>query len=207
METGDAFLAEKKWQGSRRSNGDCRRRGLEQHAHPFLLLASCSANHHLFGRSGDTPRNLPAGAIFTHYLPEKMAGQKLTVKSPDGSAYVVKAVKRGTQAVAEFSQTREPGTYEISAEGIDKVKFVAQPSTKESLLERMSKEEILSAGSELAESVDYIDASGDGALAKYLELDANRTFGREMWKYLLIAVLSLIFLEIILQRVFGRVKS
>ena len=107
-----------------------------------------------------------------------MAGQKLTVKSPDGSAYVVKAVKRGTQAVAEFSQTREPGTYEISAEGIDKVKFVAQPSTKESLLERMSKEEILSAGSELAESVDYIDASGDGALAKYLELDANRTFGR-----------------------------
>ena len=42
----------------------------------------------------------------------------------------------------------------------------------------MSKEEILSAGSELSESVDYIDASGDDALAKYLELDGNRTFGR-----------------------------
>ena len=54
---------------------------------------------------------------------------------------------------------------------------------------------------------DYIDASEDNALAKYLELDGNRTFGREMWKYLLIAVMLLIFLEVILQRVFGRVKS
>ena len=95
----------------------------------------------------------------------------------------------------------------MSAEGMDKVKFVAFASTKESLLERMSKEEILSAGSELSEAVDYIDASGDDALAKYLELDGNRTFGREMWKYLLVAVLLLVFLEIILQRVFGRVKS
>ena len=109
--------------------------------------------------------------------------------------------------MAEFSQTREPGTYEMSAEGMDKVKFVAFASTKESLLERMSKEEILSAGSELSEAVDYIDASGDDALAKYLELDGNRTFGREMWKYLLVAVLLLVFLEIILQRVFGRIKS
>ena len=153
------------------------------------------------------PRNLPAGATFTHYLPEKDAGKKLTVKTPDGSAYVVKAVKRGSQAVAEFSETREPGTYEMSGEGIGKIKFVALASTRESLLERMSTEEILSAGSELSESVDYIDASEDNALAKYLELDGNRTFGREMWKYLLIAVMLLIFLEVILQRVFGRVKS
>ena len=95
----------------------------------------------------------------------------------------------------------------MSGDGIGEVKFVALASTRESLLERMSKEEILSAGSDLSQSVDYIDASEDNALAKYLELDGNRTFGREMWKYLLVAVMLLIFLEVILQRIFGRVKS
>ena len=71
----------------------------------------------------------------------------------------------------------------------------------------MSKEEILSAGVSLSPSLDYIDASEDNALAKYLEMDGNRTFGREMWKYLLAAVLALVFLEVVLQRIFGRVNS
>jgi hypothetical protein len=71
----------------------------------------------------------------------------------------------------------------------------------------MSKEEILSAGAELSQTVDYIDASEKDALSQYLELDGNRTYGREMWKYLLLAVVLLIFLEVILQRVFGRVNS
>ena len=152
------------------------------------------------------PRNLPAGATFTHYLPEKDAGKKLTVKTPDGSSYLVKATRRGTQAVAEFSETREPGTYEMSGEGINAIKFVALASNRESLLERMSKEEILATGSGISESVDYIYASEENPLEKYLELDANRTFGREMWKYLLIAVVALIFLEVILQRIFGRTR-
>ena len=208
METGDAFLAEKKVgkgvvvQMATAADGDWSNMPIRS---CYLPLAQQITTY--LADQVTPPRNLPAGATFTHYLPEKKAGQKLTVKAPDGSAYVVKAVKRGTQAVVEFSQTREPGTYEMSAEGMDKVKFVAFASTKESLLERMSKEEILSAGSELSEAVDYIDASGEDALAKYLELDGNRTFGREMWKYLLLAVLLLVFLEIILQRVFGRVKS
>ena len=65
----------------------------------------------------------------------------------------------------------------------------------------------MSAGAELASSVDYIDASEEDALAKYLELDGNRTFGREVWKYLLLAVVILIFAEIVLQRIFGRVRA
>ena len=208
METGDAFLAEKKVgkgvviQMATSVGGDWSNMPIRS---CYLPLAQQVATY--LADQVTPPRNLPAGATFTHYLPEKDAGKKLTVKTPDGSLYTVKTVKRGTQAVAEFSETREPGTYEMSGDGIGEVKFVALASTRESLLERMSKEEILSAGSDLSQSVDYIDASEDNALAKYLELDGNRTFGREMWKYLLIAVMLLIFLEVILQRIFGRVKS
>jgi hypothetical protein len=208
MENGDAFLAEKKVgkgvviQMATSVDGDWSNVPVRS---CYLPLAQQITTY--LADQVTPPRNLPAGATFTHYLPEKEAGTKLTVQTPDGSAYVVKAVKRGTQAVAEFSETREPGTYEMSGEGIGKIKFVALASTRESLLERMSKEEILSAGAELSQTVDYIDASEKDALSEYLELDGNRTYGREMWKYLLLAVVLLIFLEVILQRVFGRVNS
>ncbi|MBN38827.1 MAG: hypothetical protein CMI29_10235 [Opitutae bacterium] len=208
MENGDAFLAEKKVgkgvviQMATSVDGDWSNVPVRS---CYLPLAQQITTY--LADQVTPPRNLPAGATFTHYLPEKEAGTKLTVQTPDGSTYVVKAVKRGTQAVAEFSQTREPGTYEMSGEGIGKIKFVALASTRESLLERMSKEEILSAGAELSQTVDYIDASEKDALSEYLELDGNRTYGREMWKYLLLAVVLLIFLEVILQRVFGRVNS
>ena len=208
MENGDAFLAEKKVgkgvviQMATSVDGDWSNIPVRS---CYLPLAQQITTY--LADQVTPPRNLPAGATFTHYLPEKEAGTKLTVQTPDGSTYVVKAVKRGTQAVAEFSETREPGTYEMSGEGIGKIKFVALASIRESLLERMSREEILSAGAELSQSVDYIDASEKDALSEYLELDGNRTYGREMWKYLLLAVVLLIFLEVILQRVFGRVNS
>ena len=94
----------------------------------------------------------------------------------------------------------------MSGEEISPIKFVALASNRESLLERLSKEEILAAGAGISGSVDYIQASEENPLEKYLELDGNRTFGREMWKYLLIAVVALIFLEVILQRIFGRTR-
>ena len=208
METGDAFLAEKKvgkgvvLQMASSIDGDWSNMPVRSCYLPLVQqIASYLADQ------VTPPRNFPAGATFTHYLPEKDAGKRLTVKAPDGTTSIVKASRRGTQAVAEFAQTRQPGTYEITGEGIGKVKFVAQASTRESILERMSKEEIMSAGAELASSVDYIDASEEDALAKYLELDGNRTFGREVWKYLLLAVVILIFAEIVLQRIFGRVRA
>lgn len=208
METGDPFLAEKKvgkgvvMQMALPVDGDWSNMPVRS---CYLPLAQQIASY--LADQVTPPRNLPAGSTFTHYLPERDSGKKFSVQAPDGTTYVIRATQRGTQAVAEFSQTREPGTYEMKGEGISPIKFVAQASIRESLLERMSKEEILSAGVSLSPSLDYIDASEDNALAKYLEMDGNRTFGREMWKYLLAAVLALVFLEVVLQRIFGRVNS
>ena len=54
--------------------------------------------------------------------------------------------------------------------------------------------------------MDFIDASEKDALEQYMELDGKRRFGRETWKLLLGAVLALVLLELILQRIFGKVR-
>ncbi|MFP6892624.1 MAG: hypothetical protein VCA18_02665, partial [Opitutales bacterium] len=208
LETGDPFLVEKKLgkgvviQMATTVDGDWTNMPVRSCYLPLVQqIASYLADQ------VTPPRNLPAGATLTHYLPEKDAGKTLNVTSPDGSTHTIKAVKRGSQAVAEFSNTRKPGTYQMSAEEGDSVKFVTSASPWESQLDRMTEEEIRESTNALAESIDFIDASGQDALAQYLELDGTRTFGRETWKILLGAVLVLVLLELILQRIFGRVRT
>ena len=208
LETGDVFLAEKKVdkgiviQMATTVDGDWTNMPVRSCYLPLVQqIASYLADQ------VTPPRNLPAGATLTHYLPEKEAGKTLNVTSPDGSTHTVKAVKRGSQAVAEFSNTRKPGTYLMSGEEGSPVKFVTNASPRESQLDRMSEEEIRESANALAESIDFIDASEKDALAQYLELDGARTFGRETWKILLGAVLVLVLLELILQRIFGRVRT
>jgi len=208
LETGDVFLAEKKVdkgiviQMATTVDGDWTNMPVRSCYLPLVQqIASYLADQ------VTPPRNLPAGATLTHYLPEKEAGKTLNVTSPDGSTHTVKAVKRGSQAVAEFSNTRKPGTYQMGGEEGSPVKFVTNASPRESQLDRMSEEEIRESANALAESIDFIDASEKDALAQYLELDGARTFGRETWKILLGAVLVLVLLELILQRIFGRVRT
>ncbi len=208
LETGDAFVAEKKVgkgvviQMATTVDGDWTNMPIRSCYLPLVQqLASYLADQ------VTPPRNLPAGATLTHYLPEKEAGKTINVTSPDGSTRSVKAVKRGSQAVAEFSDTRRPGSYEMSGEDLASVKFVVSASPRESRLDRLTEEEVLERTKSLGETVDYVDASEKDALAQYLELDGKRKFGRETWKLLLGAVLALVLLELILQRIFGRVRT
>ena len=87
------------------------------------------------------PRNLPAGSTLAHFLPDTDAGKNIEVQGPDGIRSI-KAVKRGSQAVAEFSETRRPGTYAMMGSGVETARFVVNPSTRESRLERLTDEEI-----------------------------------------------------------------
>ncbi len=208
LETGDAFLAEKKMgkgvviQMATAVDGDWTNMPVRSCYLPLVQqLASYLADQ------VTPPRNLPAGGTLTHYLPEKEAGKTITVTSPDGANSTVKAVKRGSQAVVEFSDTRRPGSYEMNGENMAIVKYVVNASPRESRLDRMTKEEILEKTTPLGKTVDFINASEKDALSQYLELDGKRKFGRETWKLLLGAVLALVLLELILQRIFGRVRT
>ena len=150
------------------------------------------------------PRNLPTGSTITHYLPESKAGSSVEILCPNGSVVQSRAVRRGSQSVVEFPNTRQPGVYQISGSEFGPIKFVANASPSESMLGRIDREEIRERLASLTETVDFIETSEANPLTKYLEIDSARTFGRETWKLLLGVVLGLVLLELILQRIFGR---
>lgn len=207
LETGEAFIAEKKLgkgvivQMATSIDGDWTNMPVRS---CYLPLVQQIATY--LADQVTPPRNLPAGATLTHFLPEKETGKTLQLNNPDGTTRDLKAVKRGSRAVVEFSDTRNPGTYELSGENLPKVKFVASASPRESRLDRITKEELVNKTKDLGTTVDYIDASEKDALEQYKELDGKRRFGRETWKLLLGAVLALVLLELILQRIFGKVR-
>ncbi|MGE4550466.1 MAG: BatA domain-containing protein [Opitutales bacterium] len=207
LETGEAFLAEKKLgkgvivQLATSIDGDWTNMPVRS---CYLPLVQQIATY--LADQVTPPRNLPAGATLTHFLPEKETGKTLQLNIPDGTTRNLKAVKRGSRAVVEFSDTRNPGTYELSGENLAKVKFVVSASPRESRLDRITKEELVAKMKSLGTTVDFIDASEKDALDQYMELDGKRRFGRETWKLLLGAVLALVLLELILQRIFGKVR-
>ena len=208
LETGHAFLAEKKvgkgvvLQIATAMDGDWSNLPVRACYVPLAQQVATYLADHVA-----PPRNLPAGATLAHFLSEDKAGETVTLTSPDGSTRKLKAVKRGGQAVVEFTETRRPGTYVISGAEIPPAKYVVGASTRESRLERLDEEEILGKLAPLADQVDYLDASDGDALAQYLALDAKRRHGRETWKLLLGAVLALLLVELILQRIFGRSRA
>ena len=209
LETGDPFIAEKKLgkgvviQSACSIDGDWSNMPIRSCYLPLVQqLASYLADQ------VTPPRNLPAGSTLAHFLPDTDAGKNIEVKGPDGIRSI-KAVKRGSQAVAEFSETRRPGTYAMMGNGVETARFVVNPSTRESRLERLSDEEITARATALGlETKEIIKSSDESSvLDQYLKLDGERKFGRETWKILLWTLLGLLFVELILQRIFGRVRT
>ena len=205
FETGDPFLAERKigkglvMQMSTSADGDWNNFPVRACFLPLIQqIASYLANQ------VTPPRNLPTGSTITHYLPESKAGSSVEILCPNGSVVQSRAVRRGSQSVVEFPNTRQPGVYQISGSEFGPIKFVANASPSESMLGRIDREEIRERLASLTETVDFIETSEANPLTKYLEIDSARTFGRETWKLLLGVVLGLVLLELILQRIFGR---
>ena len=97
----------------------------------------------------------------------------------------------------------------MTGDGVETARFVVNPSTRESRLERLTDEEITARATALGlETKEIIKSSDESSvLDQYLKLDGERKFGRETWKILLWTLLGLVFVELILQRIFGRVRT
>ena len=210
LETGDPFLAEKNFgkgvviQSACSIDGDWSNMPIRSSYLPLVQqLASYLADQ------VTPPRNLPAGATLAHFLPENFANKNIEVSGPGGNPRSITTVRRGSQAVAEFSETRQPGTYTMKGSGMEPVRFVVNPSKAESRLERLTEEELASRATALGLETEEIIKATDGSsiLDQYLKLDGQRKFGRETWKILLWTLLGLVFVELILQRIFGRVRT
>ena len=145
------------------------------------------------------PCNIKAGEPAIALLPGDAAGVPLSLVAPDGTRHTVRPVARGTHSLVQFGRTRRPGIYTLTGPDAQGLHFVAQTSREESDPRLLDPEQIEKLAADLgAELVD----SG----AEYVELDKTRRHGREVWRFLLFGVMGLMFVELILQQRFTRVR-
>jgi hypothetical protein len=124
----------------------------------------------------------------------------LLLTAPDGTRNTVRPASRGTHSVVEFGRTRQPGVYTLVGSDARPLQFVAETSRVESDLRLLEPEKLKSLAADLG--ADLVSSG-----AEYMELDRSRRHGREIWKYLLAGVVGLMFIELILQQRFARVRT
>jgi hypothetical protein len=145
------------------------------------------------------PRNVEVGKPLVAFLPPAAAGKKAVLTDPDGNSAEVPVLARGMRAVAEVAATQRPGLYVLEAPGNQRVHFVVGTDRKESELRQLTEEEFRA----LAKSMG---ASGVRSWNEYRQLDQERRFGQEIWQPLLLAMVALMFGELLLQQLFARRK-
>ena len=79
------------------------------------------------------PRTVDAGLPITHYLNEDEKDTQYRLTLPNGSFRNLIARKRKDRHILEFTETRIPGTYELSDQEKVVAKFVVLPSISESI--------------------------------------------------------------------------
>ncbi len=145
------------------------------------------------------PRNISTGDPAIALLSGQNEVTSLSVVTPDGSRRTVQTSAQGKLLLARFEDTQRPGIYVMSTPAAETVHFVAETSRDESDLSVLSEPRLASLSREMASTL--IKSPAD-----YLEQDRLRRRGHEIWKYLLAALLSLLFLELVLQQNFARVR-
>lgn len=145
------------------------------------------------------PRNIPTGepavALLSGLEPKSM----LSMLAPDGTRRTLKTSTQGNREVARFETTQRPGVYTLSLPSTDTIHFVAETSRAESDLGLLDDAEMTLLAKKLGATV--VESS-----AEYIEQDELRRFGREIWRPMLVGLLSLLFLEVVLQQRFARVR-
>lgn len=146
------------------------------------------------------PRNLDIGQNLVSFLPPDNAGRKAILTGPDGVPIDVPVVKKDERGVAEFGPVRVPGLYTLVPPGGAPLHYVFNADRRESDLARLSEAEV----NDLAKTHGIpVVRSG----AEFRALEHTQRYGTELWKWLLWALLALIFLELILQQRFARARG
>lgn len=154
------------------------------------------------------PRNIVPGEPAIALLPDSDASVSISVLTPqemrismDSILLESKPEDRGEvnrRQIAKFSATQRPGVYEMTLPDRN-VHFVAEASRAESELATLDR-------SKLETTAEAVGGTVTESAEQYLSQDRLRRHGREIWKYLLIAFLAFLFLEMVLQQRFARVK-
>ena len=146
------------------------------------------------------PRNLEVGQQLVSFLPGSAAGKKATLTGPENAAVEIPVVKKGERGVVEYGPIFQPGLYTLVPPGLPPIHYVVNADRKESDLARLNDTEI----AEFAKvhGVPVVRSSSE-----YRDIEHAQRFGRELWKWALIGLLALIFLELLLEQKFARSRG
>jgi len=146
------------------------------------------------------PRNIATGDAAVAILPGNDSSVTLSVVTPDGSRRTVQTVPQGKMQLARFDGTQRPGVYAMSMPSTETIHFVAETSREESNLSGLDEPGLVSLAKNTASTLIK-------SPSEYLEQDRLRRHGQEIWKYVLAACLAFMFLELVLQQRFARVRA
>ena len=145
------------------------------------------------------PCNITAGEPAVSVLPGDAHGVPLSLTTPDGTRHTVRPARHGTRSVVRFDETQQPGVYTLTGPDGRPLRFVAETSREESDLRLLDSERLESLAADLGG--DVVRSS-----AEYVNLDRTRRHGREVWRFLFLGVLGVMFVELALQQRFTRVR-
>ncbi len=136
------------------------------------------------------------GAPLRLVLPAELAGTVHELRDPTGLVQALKPRVEAGTALLETPPLRAPGVYQLRAAGRTRL-FALNLDTAESDLAALPAEGVRRiAERHQAAFVDSLDA--------WRQLDRTRRFGSEFWQPLLLALLALLFFEVLLQQRIAR---
>ncbi len=149
------------------------------------------------------PPTLPSTAApveATESQPAAVDFLTTSVTTPDGGRRSVPVTVRDQLYESRYEATQRPGLYTLTLPAGAVEHFVAGTSRQESDLQLLSQ-------TQCRELAAGLSATLVPTARQYLEQDALRRYGQEIWKYFLAGLLAFLLLEMVLQQKFAGVRS
>lgn len=147
---------------------------------------------------GSAPAWQVVGSTLRVSLEKAELGSEYLLRDPTGQTQTLKSQQEGEKVFLQSPPITQPGIFTLQRTGADKATLLAfNTDNTESDLKPLPSDQI-------KKIADRHDASFADSLPAYQALDRTRRHGSELWQPLLIALLALLFLEVLLQQRIAR---
>ena len=143
---------------------------------------------------GSAPAWQLVGATIRLPLDKADLGAEFTLRDPTGQTQTLKPVKEGEAVFLQSQVITQAGIFQLQKVGVEKASLLAfNVDGTESDLKALP-------AADIQKIAQRHDAAFADTLPSYQALDRTRRHGSELWQPLLIALLALLFAEVLLQQ-------
>lgn len=147
---------------------------------------------------GSAPAWQLVGSSIRIPLEQAELGAEFTLRDPTGQTQTLKSAKEGDSVLLQSPAIMQPGIFTLQRIGMEKTMLLAfNTDNTESNLKPLP-------AADIQKIAQRHDAAFADSLQSYQSLDRTRRHGSELWQPLLIALLALLFFEVLLQQRISR---